>query len=115
MIRRLHILIVLIALAGAAGCEPQYTTGWDALHAGMTRDEVRELLGPPRNSGLPPLDEASGEPVTRGREWWSYGVSGLIGMRAAMDGISSAGPQPDAHVVWFDEHGRVIAWDEPLE
>jgi hypothetical protein len=77
-----RILVAALAAACASCAAPRHEQGWPRLRVGMSREEVRGLLGDPSTTYLPPAPADAGEPAAeRGREpgargeRWQYGDS----------------------------------------
>lgn len=102
------ILLAAIVLLAAVGCGSPGTATFDALAAGMTEDDVRDLLGDPTVVVPARLDE-DGTPL--GGPRWQYGDT--------LSTVTTAAAFPDTvpdrvWVVWFDAEGRVMTWRAPV-
>ena len=122
--RMMHIIsfLVLLALAGCA--TPTYVRNWREVEFGMTRSEVRALLGEPHSisaalnvkpklevdsANVPPenVSRALGDLVQAlfdcSHEKWVYGEN------------SVAGTPEEVFVVYFDKNGKVVAYRRPTK
>ncbi|MFC1461773.1 outer membrane protein assembly factor BamE, partial [Verrucomicrobiota bacterium] len=119
---RIIFFLVLLALAGCA--TPTYVRNWRKVEFGMTKTEVRALLGQPHSisatlnkkpkleidgTNVPPenVSRALGDLVqalfNRSHEKWVYGKD------------SVAGTPEKVFVVYFDENGKVVAYRRPTK
>ncbi len=73
-VRRVGVVAACAAVAALAGCAtPAYEVNWNRLRTGMSRDDVRDVLGEPSSRHLPKPNE-DGTPPAPGRgERWQYG------------------------------------------
>jgi outer membrane protein assembly factor BamE (lipoprotein component of BamABCDE complex) len=96
------LALLLAGVAPLASCNRPTTAQFDAVHRGMTEDEVRALLGNPSSTAqLPPSIAAQAGYVAR----WHYGdnLSSLATNAAFPDT-----PDSRVFVVFFDAEGRVV-------
>ncbi|MBL9148002.1 MAG: outer membrane protein assembly factor BamE [Phycisphaerae bacterium] len=91
-----------MALVGAVlvGCATQASENFHAIHEGMTKPEVLDLLGKPSSTW-------SGE---GGTERWQWGDS-LSSL--ATSGVFHEADTARVWAVWFDDEGRVSFYSEP--
>jgi len=122
--KRMMVILSLFAFAGCA--TPIYVTNWKQIELGMTRQQVRDLLGEPHSSSAPMnleikttvktgatnLPPELNEQVARlfftalfdrNYERWIYGQDSFIGL-----------PEK-AFTVYFDEQGTVIGYRRPTK
>lgn len=125
-------LLASTALVGflLLGCceEQHYAQHWDQLRTGMTKDEVRHLLGTPScevKSGPAELSvdadfgklraAAASLPAEYSADlnaliealdadWWGYGGVGMVPIF----------PPCDAYVLHFDADGKLLKWRKPM-
>lgn len=125
IVRRNAVIILMIFFCG---CQtPQYSTSWSQIELGMSRGQVKTLLGEPTsvmaaqkleedNITVKGIESETGKEVgkiigqvilqwffDRGYERWTYGDAGFIG------------PPTKAFCVYFDENGRVLGYRQPTE
>jgi outer membrane protein assembly factor BamE (lipoprotein component of BamABCDE complex) len=94
------LVISACGLTALAGCAAQCSENFYAMHKGMTKGEVQELLGAPSSTW------DGDENTVR----WQYGDS--------LSSLATSGLFHDADtarvwVVWFDSEGRVTDFSEP--
>lgn len=103
------ILITLMALI-PCGCSQPHEGAFHSLHNGMTRQQVRELLGEPSTTFYE-TEKSRGEVDNVYEERWQYGdnfstrATGAIFPENAPDRV---------WVIYFDAQGRVSGFREPL-
>ena len=107
---------LILVLAGCA--TPVHVAHWSKVDAGMSKAEVRSLLGAPRSISKPSNREAAAPKLDAAAlakfptelrdfsaglvlETWSYGKSSFVF------------PNPEAFVVFFDSDGRVCRHRRP--
>jgi hypothetical protein len=99
---RACVALVLVAflLVPQSGCAAQASENFHAMREGMSKEEVRALLGNPSSTWLD--DE--------GLERWQYGdnLSSL-----ATSGVFREADTARVWAVWFDADGRVSMYREP--
>lgn len=121
------VMFVLVLVTGCASSDkmPKYVTNWESLRTGMSKKQVRELLGRPAYRGeyigsemgrpLPkdmPMSDKSGlksdlEEVFGKPELWQYGRFNLFELPGLFDASD------EAFAVYFSRQGRVIRWRRP--
>jgi hypothetical protein len=109
--------LAAFALVGGASCTaPRHEQGWRGLHAGLSHAEVRELLGDPSSTYVPPppVDGGArtGDASPRGSrgERWQYGDT--------LSSLATRAVFPDeaderAWCVFFGADGRVNGFRPP--
>jgi outer membrane protein assembly factor BamE (lipoprotein component of BamABCDE complex) len=88
--------VIAQGMAKGYPAKPVDPESWSRVRVGMTKDEVRGILGDPPHGGSEVWDEH--------RDYWEYGhVSSVFA------------PIPDnrGHVVYFDKQGRVSSTRAP--
>ena len=111
---RMAVVRTSILLAGLscvlllASCQPQARPGFNEVETGMSREQVRALLGPPSSTFQRQTDE-------QGRllrsERWQYGDN----LSTVATGILYSDlPDVSVYAIFFDEEGRVVLIQEPL-
>ena len=81
---------------------------WNKMKVGMTRDEVKTLLGEPIGTcaaGAQYKDSDTGEAHIM-PEWWEYQWG---------SGVAMSRPSEKGYVVFFGESGRVSSFRDPIE
>ena len=103
------LLMTLFALLSTAfqGCQKQSQPGFGQVETGMTREQVRTILGAPSSSYDREVD-------SRGSllrlERWQYGDN----LSTFTTGVFFSDlPSDSVWVVFFDDEGRVVGTQEP--
>jgi hypothetical protein len=136
--RSVRALLSFVILLLCCGCMPRYVQNWPLLSAGLTRGQVRAILGAPdlvmtsrangaeityssgaASSSATPTTSPSSQPTTQLAAARSRLPSSF--MRAAMTpeswqyGLSffDFADFDKAYVVYFDESGRLESWAAP--
>jgi len=103
------LLAALVALA-LPGCTHQHEGAFPSLHNGMTRQQVRELLGEPSTTFYE-SEQSRAELENAYQERWQYGDN--FSTRAT--GAFFPENAPDrVWVVYFDADGLVSGFREPM-
>ncbi|MAJ47103.1 MAG: hypothetical protein CBC35_07550 [Planctomycetes bacterium TMED75] len=98
----------LVSLLLVAGCQPQTRPGFSEIETGMSREQVRTLLGPPSSTFQRQTDQ-QGRLLRKER--WQYGDN----LSTFATGILYSDlPDDSVWAIFFDEDGRVILIQEPL-
>ena len=111
MRNRLHnpIMLLAAALMLLPGCTQQHEASFDGLHDGMSREQVRELLGEP-TSTFYDTEERRAEAGGVYQERWQYGDNFSTRATGAMFPENA----PDRVWVVYSEDGKVSGFREPL-
>ena len=101
------LIPTFLAIAVSFGCQRQSQPGFDLVESGMSREQVREILGTPSSTyGR----EVNSEGTLVRIERWQYGDN----LSTFTTGVFFS-DMPSEHVwsVCFDEEGRVLRVQEP--
>ena len=115
-IRSWAALFLMAVSAGCATQPPRYTQNWHMIQAGMTRDQVRDLLGesPLKVGPMQPEQQSASDLVGAvlvgwlldlQYERWDY-------CQGEIENILE--PSPKAYVVYFDQEGKVVKFRGPI-
>lgn len=103
------VRLLATTLMLSPGCTQRHEASFGGLEQGMTRDQVRELLGAPSTTFYA-TEELRAEAGGAYRERWQYGDT--ISTRATGAMFPESAPDR-VWVVFFDEEGRVDSFREP--
>lgn len=89
------------------GCESQYQENWSRVRAGMTKEQVEHLLGPPSSKYQAKTEDGK---VIIAQDRWQYGdnLSTL-----ATGAMFPEEPHPRAWSIKFDSYGKVTEIQVP--
>lgn len=99
---------MVLLVASVAGCNRPTSEQFDLVRAGMTQEEVRDLLGTPSSQRAIAPDD---QPLVGYAERWQYGdnLSSL-----ATDALFPDVPDERVFAVFFDAQGRVLEARQPV-
>ena len=103
------LVLTLVLAVLSSGCRTLDTPGFDRIELGMDQSEVRSILGEPSST----YDRRIGEDGVIVRfERWQYGDTAST---LATGLVFSDLPSDEVWAVFFDEQGRVIKAQSPME
>ena len=103
----LLMTLVMLLSTGLAGCQKQAQPGFELVEPGMTRDQVRAILGAPSSTYA---RESDSQGALLRLERWQYGDN----LSTFTTGVFFSDlPSDSVWVVFFDEEGRVAGTQEP--
>jgi hypothetical protein len=120
--------LALLAGCASSGATPRYVTNFDRIRPGMSKSEVRRLLGWPSLISTQPDGAVHVQYPDPNKSWsafqqdldavfsegelWQYGRYGLKDWQEPPELLDGA---PQSFAVWFDNKGYVTRFRRPQE